>query len=265
MIPQFELFAYCVLLLLVLFVIFFEMDHFNVILNRWFPHQNLGLRLLFFLVRYLYILGPGYLLFTAMFGVVLAMGIQLYIAFQIFFHLQAWADYNRALSLRRNQSLRSLMICLNNSNLPSILTLLRIHTHCMLTETIANKAYFYFLPCLLFLGGLLLVFANYATVRMQTVIPMPYYMAMPMMSILITVILMCLFPAGVEVHLNSTKFLKKTDSLVATHKYFSKLVKAQRPFRINFGALFIAKKSTQTRFLLCVFDTTIDAMLLIRW
>jgi len=265
MIPQFGLICFCVLLCFNLFIISFGMDPSNVILNYWFPSQSLGLKLFLFLVRYFYILVPAYFLFSAIVGVLLAVCIQLYIAFQTFFHLYAWVNYCTALSEQLNHSIILVIISLRKSNLPSILTLLRIHTHCMLTETIANKAYFYFLPSLLFLGGLLLVFANYATVRMQTVIPMPYYMAMPMLSIIITVVILCLFPAAVEVHLNSTKFLKKMDTLVATHKYFSKLVKAQRPFRFNFGSLFMAKKSTQTRFLLCVFDTTIDAILLKRW
>jgi len=62
--------------------------------------------------------------------------------------------------------------------------------------------------------------------------------------------------------MKSLEFLRKFHLIKAHHKYWVRRVVAERPVRFSFGALFTAKKSTQTTFLGTIFESR---MYIIEW
>jgi len=261
-VPNLAILSFSVVIFFILALETFQLDHSYVIFNYLWPSQSFLLKAVLFIIRFLYLLPLGYFIYIAIVGVVLCVAFQLFIASHGFYHLNVWCDFCVTMSRKKNFSISQILVLLSKSKLPSFGQLIKIHTQAKIMETIANKAYFYFLPSLLLFGGLLLVFANYGTIKMQNIIPMPFFLIMPMLSIVITNVVMYLFPAASEVHQTSCDFLRKMKIMLFSHKYWVRKVNAERPFRFNFGSLFIAKKSTQTRFMLCVFDTTIDSLLI---
>jgi len=63
--------------------------------------------------------------------------------------------------------------------------LLNSHSCLKILEIICNQVYWCLLPQLLLLGGLTLIFTNYGTIRMHSVIPLPYYLGFPFLASLL--------------------------------------------------------------------------------
>jgi len=140
--------------------------------------------------------------------------------------------------------------------------LLNIHTCANILEIICNQAYRLFIPQALLLGGLMLIFAIYGTIRMHSVIPMPYYLGFPVLASIILLVVSSLLPPACKIHENSEEFLVIMKTLYSGSKYYIRKVKSLRSFRFNVYGMFCFQKSTQTTFCQVVFDFTINLLLM---
>jgi len=240
-------------------VVSYEMDYTKIIFSYMDSQPRFAIKLLFFCIRMIIIMSPVYLLATVIFDLLGFVILELFIASQVFFHLNCWINFY--VNAKLKHCLRAITI-IGKKTFPSLKSLMSIHTQAKIMESVANKAYYYLLPSLLLFGGSLLVVTNYATIRMHNVIPPPFFLAMPALSVVVTIIIVLLFPAASDVHEKSVEFLKKFHLIEFHHKYWVRRLKAERSFRFNLGPLFMAKKSTQTTFLVCIFDATINTLLL---
>jgi len=139
---------------------------------------------------------------------------------------------------------------------------MNVHSCVKILETICNQVYWLFLPQSLLLGGLMLVFASYGTIRMHSVIPMPYYFGFPILALLIILVVLSLFPPCSKIHENSKVFLGIMRTLYAGSKVNVRKCKSQRSLRLVVYGMFFIRKSTQTTFYRVVFDFTINLFLL---
>jgi hypothetical protein len=125
-----------------------------------------------------------------------------------------------------------------------------------------NESCYYLLPSLLLFGQIMLILGNYATIKMQDTIPMPFYLIMPSVSLIVVVNVAVLFPAASDVYEGSLEFLRSVDLIVGRSKYWRKVWRAERPLRFNFGGYFLAKRSTKTTFFYQCIDFTVTALML---
>jgi len=239
----------------------YDMDHIKIIFSYIYSQPGFAFKLFFFCIRMIIIMSPVYLLATVIIDLLGFVILELFIASEVFFHLNCWINFYFNAKLKH--CLKAIRI-IGKKTFPNFKLLVSIHAQVKVMEGLANQAYFYFLPSLLLFGGYLLVVTNYATIRMHNVIPMPFFLAMPALSVVVTIIIVVLFPAASDVHEKSCEFLKKFHLIKFHHKYWVRRLKAERSFRFTFGPLFMAKKSTQTTFLVCIFDATINTLLLKR-
>jgi len=91
---------------------------------------------------------------------------------------------------------------------------IKSHVKIQLLVTLINQVYFYHIPALLVMGETLLVLCNYASIKMVDIIPFPQYLVFPVMSLVIIIIVLALFPLGEQVFEASTTFLRHMKSLV---------------------------------------------------
>jgi len=257
-------FSFSAALLLVAMTVYFNLDYGFVILNYLLPEQNFIMRLFLVPIRGFYFVLSAYLLFTIILGVILIVVHELLTCTHVMSVFNTRTDYYISVFQRKRYQLsncRSLIYyrLQNDCNV-----LINLHTQCKLAETICNQTYFYFLPACLLFGGLILVSANYATIRMFKVIEMPVYLGMPILSLLVIVIIQLLFPHASNIFETSCELIQKLRLLMYANKFWSRRCKAERPLQFNFGSLFMAKKSTQMSFMLCLFDRTIDVLMLFR-
>jgi len=84
-------------------------------------------------------------------------------------------------------------------------------------------------PFLLLCGLTLLVASNYATIRIQQIIPMPYYLLSPLTSIVVTSGIVVLMPPVSNVHEDSIVFIRQMRVLFFYNKHLIRRVKAQQP------------------------------------
>jgi len=137
-----------------------------------------------------------------------------------------------------------------------------LHFQARLIERVCDESYFYFLPFLLFFGGSIFVSTSFGTIRLHDVIPMPFYLGLPCLSVTVFTVVLAMFPAATAVHDQSCRLLRHMTAQVSPNGYLARQVKSQRPFRFSFGSLFIAKNSTKTTFMQVVFDRIVDCLLL---
>jgi len=97
---------------------------------------------------------------------------------------------------------------------------------------------------------------------MQNTMGMPYCLAMSVLSLMIATVILVLFPGSALVHEESETILRTLQNMVYLDRYWSRRIKAEQAVRINIGALFIVKKSTQNTFFVCIFDRTIETLLI---
>jgi hypothetical protein len=143
-----------------------------------------------------------------------------------------------------------------------IFKVLAIQRQSRILFQITNEAYHIFFPFLLLNGLIILVLSNYATIKMQDRIPMPFYLAMPFLSLFVVLIIMTLFPAASYIYEDSKQFLRLMGYVVGKDKYWRKVWRAERAVKIKFGCFFFAKRSTKTTFLYLCIDFTINALLI---
>jgi len=234
------------------------MDFLNFGLGLFFPRKTFLLRFIFFSIRVLYFNVICKILFVFLIVLVQLAVFECYLASGIMQEILSRTKFTRIV-LKRNNAARLLCKGCNNKRLYDLLD---IHTSLKIVETIANKVYWLLLPQLLLLGGLTLIFANYGTIRMHSVIPMPYYLGFPVLAAFLILMLVLLFPLCSKMHENSGAFLDNARKLVSGSKYYLRKVKSHRRFRLEVGGIFCIKKSTQTTFYLTVFDYTINLLLL---
>jgi len=139
---------------------------------------------------------------------------------------------------------------------------IKSHVKIQLLITLINQAYFYQIPALLVLGETLLVLCNYASIKMIDVVPFPQYLVFPILSLVIIIVVLAMFPLAVQVFESSTTFLRQIKSLVGRHKIMRAQVRSQRPCRIGIGQLFYAKRSTKCTYFDNCIQFTVDALLL---
>jgi hypothetical protein len=144
----------------------------------------------------------------------------------------------------------------------SILKVLKIQRQSRILFQVTNEAYHFFYPFLLLNGLIILVLSNYATIKMQDRIPMPFYLVMPFLSLFVVLLIMALFPAASDIYEDSEQFLRLMRYVVGRDKYWRKVWRAERAVKIQFGRCFFAKRSTKTTFLCQCIDFTVNTLLI---
>jgi len=222
-------------------------DLIYVSVQKIYPNRSLTFDLILLIPRYIHVASVSYLMFVFVIGTLEFVIFELYVASHDFYHFNAYFDRCAIQSSRIR------------ADLP---LLIKLFNQIKLLEHVCDEAYFYFLPFLLLFGGSILVTCSFGTIRLHDVIPMPFYLGLPCLSVTVLVVVMALFPAASAVHGDSCRVLRNMTAVVPRKTYISKQLRAQRPFRFSFGSLFIAKNSTKTTFIRCVFDNIVDCLLL---
>jgi len=256
--------TWCPVLLLCSMVIGLKLDSIPSYFLDYFVvpgHTNIFLGISKILFRFILFLFPAYLLFISIISLIVFDTVGLFITSDLFYHLSAWIKFYLRMRKTRFPFYGELVIK-GRKHFPTSKVLLSLHTQSRILERGSNIANFYTLPSFLLVGGIILVASNFASIKMVHVIPMPWYLAMPFFSITLSIIIQILFPWASKIHEQSWEFLRNFHLLHSYHKYWARKVRAERPFRFTFGSFFIAKKSTQMTFMVCIFDVTIDALLL---
>jgi len=245
-------------------IVVLELDYLSAIsIPAYLKDIHKVVSLVLFFMRLLYLLIVVYFLSIPMIALVIFSILVIFIISDIIFHLKTWIDFYYDFGHRKAIKSISPFFCIKGLNgLPNSRVMFLTHIQIKILQQFLNDAVFYLFPSLLLFGGSWLVMCNVASIKMHSIVPMPYYFAIPGVSISLSTILILLFPMTSVVHERSREFIRKFHLIHFHHKYWSRVAKAQHPFHFDLGALFIAKKSTQMTYMQCIFDITVDALLL---
>jgi len=224
--------------------------------------ENVVVKAIIFMIRYFLLFIPMYLILIPLYAVTIVALFEVVIVYDAIFDLNAWTDYYYAFR-KVTFSATSAFLCIRGLNgFPNSKQILLTHYQLKILQQCINDALFYITPSLLLFGGVLLVTNNYATIKMHSTLHASFYLAFPVNSISITAVVLALFPLASNAHEDSRKFARKFYLIHSNHKYWLRVAKTLHPFHFSFGGLFIARKSTQTTYLQCIFDRTVDSLLL---
>jgi hypothetical protein len=173
-----------------------------------------------------------------------------------------WAMNQYNVLVKKNAAKVHVFKIQQSKNRIPILKVLVIQRQSRILFQITNEAYHIFYPFLLLNGLIILVLSNFATIKMQDRIPMPFYLVMPFLSLFVVLIIMTLFPAASNIYEDSTQFLRLMRYVVGKDKYWRKVWRAERAVKIQIGGFFFAKRSTKTTFLCLCIDFTINTLLI---
>jgi len=139
-----------------------------------------------------------------------------------------------------------------------------LHTHsCVkIIEIMTNQVLWLLMPQLLLLGGMLVIFSNYGTIRMNNVVPMPFYLGFPLLSLLSCSILFFLLPMACNINEHSRDFLCKMKPMVYKNKYLHRKILAQQSCRLTVARMFHLNKSSLATICMVLFDYTTNLLLL---
>jgi len=234
---------------------------FNLDPTHFLSHTLLNIKpfslvaLLVFVFRLFHTLSVFYLGFSLILGSLILIAFLLYILSYSFFHLKTWVLFYRGIEFENASA-----SC--TTNIPTRSNLITIHKELKVLEIMANQLGYVALPFLLFFGFGIIIGVNYATIRMHSIIPMPYYLAMPVGSVIGTSALFVLLPPASDLYENSKTFLKHMNVLCSKNTYLLRKIKSQQPFRINVGPLFMVKRPTLTKCMTCIIEITINVLLI---
>jgi hypothetical protein len=141
-----------------------------------------------------------------------------------------------------------------------LLKKIRLHTTLRYLLTVGNEAYFFFSPVALLLTSSILILCNFAIVRMHSVFSIQLYVAILLISILISGAVAVVCPVTANIHEVSEQFLR-TARFTAKTKLEKRIVAAERSLKIEFGSLFYATRYTKTTLFSLVIDYTINSLL----
>jgi hypothetical protein len=144
----------------------------------------------------------------------------------------------------------------------SIRSIFKMHIRTRKMLEAANEAFYYLFPSLFLFGVIIFVLSNYATIKMHSTIPMPFYLVMPSMSIFAAIMISILFPNASDVHESSVEFLRSVKLIVGRRKYWRKVWRAEKPLAITAGPFFFAKRSTKTTYFYQCIDFTITGLMI---
>jgi hypothetical protein len=183
--------------------------------------------------------------------------LQLQMITQVGACLRVWVDH-KAGSLRKREGNNEQNLLIKSASFNEVLL---VHRQARIILLLANETHYFSLPILLFFGQSILVLSSYATIKMHDIIPMPFYLGMPCLSVYVVLIIMSLFPSASNIYEESDRFLNLVRGIYMRDKYWRKAWRSQPAIRMEFGPLFFAKKSTKTTFLASCVDCIFDALL----
>jgi len=184
----------------------------------------------------------GILIYYGVIGIVIWAVITicfLHSTHEVLHYLNVYADeYLRRFSeiyfrKIKKMSLKVVRARLAKRNLSTVVSSASMH-HCLshhrqfrLLFTVANKAYCYIAPNVGMLGVVLIILTNYSSIRYYGVIPMPFYLVLPLYSLAIFIIMCLIFPVASGVHEFSSRFLSKCKLYTSCNRYWERLCAAQ--------------------------------------
>jgi len=214
------------------------------------------LALILYSFRLFLTLSVFYLGFSLIITSLILIVLLVYILSYSFFHLKMWALFYKKGFEFANGKVSS------STKIPSRSDLITIHKELKILELMANQVGYVVILFLLVCGTGILIAVNYVTIRMHSIIPMPYYLAMPISSMIVISAFFVLMPPASDLYESSTNFLKDMRFLCSKNKLLLRKIKSQQPFRINVGPLFMIKRSTLTKYMECAVKMTIDVILM---
>jgi len=209
----------------------------------------------------------GILIYYGVIGIVIWAVITiclLHFTHEVLHYLNIYADeYLRRFSqicFRKieKSSLKFARAWLAKRNLSTVVSSASKH-HCLsyhrqfrLLFTVANKAYCYIAPNVGMFGVVLIILTNYSSIRYYGVIPMPFYLVLPLYSLAIFIIMCLIFPVASGVHKDSKD------------KYFLRKLYSEKPTSIDCGQFLRFKRSTEKALFLFIIEYTANSLILTR-
>jgi len=128
---------------------------------------------------------------------------------------------------------------------------------------LADELLYIVVPFLFLFGEIIFISCSYATIKMYDFIPMPFFLTVPSLAIVVLIFVQILFPYASSVYENSSKALCLLKSLkvIATDKLWIRTIRATRPPRFNVGSMFYAKRSSKSTCFSCWISDTINAII----
>jgi len=139
------------------------------------------------------------------------------------------------------------------------------HRQFRLLFVVANKAYYYIAPVDGMLATVLIVLTNYGSIRFYGIIPMPFYLALPLYSLAILIFMCLVFPVASGVHEFSSRFLSKCKLVLSKDKYFLKRLYSEKPVSVNCGQFLKFRRSTEKALFLFIIEYTANSLILTKW
>jgi len=242
----------------------FDLDPTHFVFNYVFGNNHNMLspfHVALFVARMFHTLAVFYLGFSVILGSLIFCVFIMYMISYMFFHLKLWVTFHCGL-FRAKASTEKVNSRLEMNIIPTRSRLNILHRELKILEIIANELTNVIVPLLVLCGQWIVVCCNYATIRLHSVVPMPYFLSMPFGALIIMAFYFLLMPPASDIHEKSVVFLKQMRIICRENGYLIRKVKSQRPFRINIGPICMIKRSTLTRFIDCTIDLSINSILL---
>jgi len=173
-------------------IIIFETDFLCFLLDSLITRSTFVIKALNFLIRTAYLVFACGTIFPFLVVTFHTLGILAISEVSVMHQLNQWLvplrGDNRLLFIYGFRPKRSGSLL----KTPAPDELLEIHTCIKILERMLNDALILWGPFLLCSGGIMIISSSYATIRLQSVIPMPYYLAMPSTSVVgVIVVFQC--------------------------------------------------------------------------
>jgi len=244
-------------------VVVFSLDPTHFAFNYVFGNNNefSPFHVALFVTRIIHTLTVINLAFSVIVGSVLFSVFLMYLVTCMFFHLKLWVTFHCGI-LRDKASTGKEQPRLGMNITPTRSRLNNLHREIKILECVTNELANTIAPILVLSAQVILVGCNYATIRLHSVIPMPYFLSIPFCSVIIMAFYFLLMPPASDIHEKSIAFLKQMRIICGDNKYLLRKVKSQRACRINIGQICMIKRSTLTKFIDCTIDLSINSILL---
>jgi hypothetical protein len=141
--------------------------------------------------------------------------------------------------------------------------LIKLHKEINILVQMISEAYSIISIVLILSAMIFMIVCNCVTIKLRGgAIPLPMYISFPLWSTCNAFCFMMIFPTVVKCHETSKQFLQSA-TLFRKNRYWQKIVKAERPIRVEIGPFFYAKQSTTGTMMAIVVDYTVNFILML--
>jgi hypothetical protein len=137
---------------------------------------------------------------------------------------------------------------------------LKIFNHIQIYFAMIETLYFWELPSVLFFGSILIIFGNYATIKLHSLLEIPLILLPPTTSIGVFIMMISLVPETADVFERSVNFLRQLKASTRS-PYGKKAAGALKPYGLKSGPFFMMKNSMRKKLIEVQLLYTINLLL----